>query len=336
MSVLKWDGKVLREFVHASGLTEKEFAEQFGIKHGTLLAYMHGRAAPNFGTFCRLADVFGVTLDELAGRDVPQNARNYLFGEHQELVAALERKYQHKLDKRGIVDEPLASWPYNLLKAIFGEWNKIMTEDQEAGFWKKIMELPERDQDILLQYYRDGKTLQEIGNEYGVSRERIRQKNAKSVRRLRHPTMAKCIKLGLNGAKMAEEQREKDKELYRRESAIKARENFLNKVEERIEERQRELDEKRAAFDEDPITEADIAVLNLSVRSYNALWRGIKVDGKLQRIDTIEKLLKVASDGDLMSVRNLGKKSVQEICAAIEEYIGLDFFEENGVEKRTF
>lgn len=334
MSVLKWDGNVLREFVHASGLTEREFAEQFGIRHGTLMAYMHGRSAPNFGTLCRLADVFGVTLDELAGRSVPQDARNYLYGEHKELVAALERKYQHKLDKRGIVDEPLALWPYNLLKVIFGEWNDILTEDQMEGLRLTLSDLNETDRDVLIQYYRDGKTLQEIGAFYGVSRERIRQRNVKSVRKLRHPTKAKYIVMGAEGAKNAENQSKIDKDFIKREELIRAKEKYLAKEEQRIDERMREMEEKESEVCGDPM-KASIDILDLSTRSYNALWRGIKVNGVLQRIGTIEKLIEVAAEGKLMSVRNLGKRSTEEVCAAIENYIGLDFYKENGVEKRT-
>ena len=43
---------------------------------------------------------------------------------------------------------------------------------------------------------RDGKprTLETVGREFGVTRERIRQIEAKAIRKLRHPTRAKLLK----------------------------------------------------------------------------------------------------------------------------------------------
>ncbi len=59
-------------------------------------------------------------------------------------------------------------------------------------------ELSEREQEIVrMRFGLDGaqaKTLEEVGKEFGVTRERIRQIESKALRKLRHPSRASKLK----------------------------------------------------------------------------------------------------------------------------------------------
>ncbi len=90
--------------------------------------------------------------------------------------------------------ETTAAWdpshyPMNLLQELFGDAARF-SPDAEARLERVIREkLNERSGEILLSRYRDHKTLQEIGEEHGVSRERIRQILEKALKRLRYKSV---------------------------------------------------------------------------------------------------------------------------------------------------
>ena len=61
-----------------------------------------------------------------------------------------------------------------------------------------LQSLPEREQKVIRLRFglEDGKarTLEEVGQEFSVTRERIRQIEAKALRKLRHPQRSKKLK----------------------------------------------------------------------------------------------------------------------------------------------
>lgn len=69
------------------------------------------------------------------------------------------------------------------------------------------------------------------------------------------------------------------------------------------------------------IKDAPIAVLNLSVRSYNCLYRIKETIAQPPHTDVmVSDVLSIAKD-DLMNVRNMGAKSVEEIIEKIKSYL---------------
>lgn len=57
--------KILRDEL---GLSQEELAQKMGLKQKTYCNYETGVTEPKIETLCRLADLYGVSLDYLVGR----------------------------------------------------------------------------------------------------------------------------------------------------------------------------------------------------------------------------------------------------------------------------
>ena len=93
-------------------------------------------------------------------------------------------------------------WPQNLLHELFGdnvpELPKDIEPTLEYVLWM-LSQNSERSVDMLLSRFRAGKTWEQIGKDYGVTRERVRQIVMLAIRRLRHPSRLKRIQYGISG-----------------------------------------------------------------------------------------------------------------------------------------
>jgi len=61
--------EAMRAIRAARGLTQKQAAKKAGIDSGTIYRYERGETEPSQTIACSLADAYGVTLDQLAGRE---------------------------------------------------------------------------------------------------------------------------------------------------------------------------------------------------------------------------------------------------------------------------
>ena len=173
-------------------------------------------------------------------------------------------------------------YPDNLLYDIFcGEWEFPRPGDFDGSLEYVLHTLTERERRVLDFRYKDGLTFEEIGKRFCVTRERIRQIHAKSLRKLRHPGRLNYLKYGVSGVVAR-----------KTESAREAALASLPKLD---------------------IKPEDITLeeLELSVRSYNCLKRA--------GMNTLHDVAEMTFD-ELCNVRNLGKKSIDEICAVLTKY----------------
>lgn len=72
--------------------------------------------------------------------------------------------------------------------------HRVQQEQLKETLWRCVDGLEGRQPDVIRKRYIDNKTLNEIAEDYGVSRERIRQEEAKGLRELRKPRNQKWLK----------------------------------------------------------------------------------------------------------------------------------------------
>lgn len=203
-------------------------------------------------------------------------------------------------------------YPYNLIEVIYDErCEGPYDEDRLKGLEYVLGLLSERERQILGDRYEDELTLDETGRKYNITRERIRQIEAKAIRKLRHPSRLKYITYGY--ATMSGELRQMVKERYK--STLESLEaEYLVKIAELrdkislIEDKTQKLTATKDANEIITDIGTPLEELNLSVRSHNCLARhGVK---------TLYDICALTYD-ELCSIRNMGRKSVEEVVECV-------------------
>lgn len=223
-------------------------------------------------------------------------------------------------------------YPFNLIDAIYCDEIVWMDDaDHVAGLEHALLTLSDREQKVLEERFQESKTLEEVGRDLNVTRERIRQIEAKALRKLRHPARRNFIMHGYFGGAELKEIKAKTVELDEREKSIEERERKLNEM---LEKYKPKFDALRITI-ESPLEEVQDAFVNsmpieemdLSVRSFNCLRRA--------NIRTVLDLIAYCeNDGNelkLLRVRNLGRKSIREVLERLYEMTGKDFREQYGI-----
>jgi len=203
-------------------------------------------------------------------------------------------------------DDITSYWPYNLAIAVAGGTDEKFFQVYVPGIMESLTELTDREQNVLKMRFMSGMTLEECAKAMNVGRERIRQVEAKALRKLRHPrhwkrwhldTMEKAIEEGKERSRL-----ELENEILR--SKLK---NFMP-----------EKDFMNPPEEPEPPKDLLIDDLELSVRSWNCLCRA-----GLRNVKDLSKI----SKAQLMKVRNLGRKSYEEVLEKLRE-VGIELAED--------
>lgn len=325
--------KYLRTVAFGSAnLSIREAAERIGITPKTLFDLESGKLTKcQFETLCKIADFYQVSLDYLCGR-VDNPSLLYSI----KVEALLDQSYERYLRmkrpdeiKAGSGYE--ASYPYNLLDHVGIEdlEGALLTADQCAGLEIALDTLSEREAMAIRLYYGANgapKTLDKVGEEFGLTRERIRQFIASGVRKLRHPSRAKLIIYGKEAYETLIECKRREAEIATAKAklAVYARDckqlEAFNTVIEKVNElRDAFMDIADIPENNEPPESTTIDELELSVRSYNCLKRA--------NISTVQELVDYHREHNIMHIRNLGANSFTEIVDAVHSKCGIDITE---------
>lgn len=199
-------------------------------------------------------------------------------------------------------------WPENVIRIVVdaeGDLPFVITPKCEhqlmdaLNYLAEQSEKKERRVDMLLAYYKDGKSMSDIGHDFGVSRSIVSLEIRQCVRHLRYPsTRQKFMPLLITIDEIDE--------YYRKKMAE------LNKWEALLNDRYKKLNAKEGII--------DIKDMGLSVRAYNGLTRA--------GMETSKDIEEAIKSGTLASVRNLGRKSYDQILERMDELFGTHYSEE--------
>lgn len=216
----------------------------------------------------------------------------------------------------------------NALKAAFyaeilsGEYQISPLDEEDIRIIEvQLLTLTPHEEKVIRMRYGLGgerQSLEEIGAHFNVTRERIRQVEAKTLRKLRHPSRSRYLKNFQNMQIRLTALSDRTKSF---EDKLRTTDENLDQVSRRLEVteqalRQLPFAKELAGLPEDspkpvdPILDRSVDELEFSVRTYNCLDRaGIK---------TVRDLVQ-RSDREMLAVKNFGKKCLREIKEILKE-----------------
>ena len=192
-------------------------------------------------------------------------------------------------------------YPQNLLSQVFVNGLPTDLPDDVALVLEYIIQktLTEREGRVLDMRYKRYMTMAAIGEEYGLRAERIRQIEAKAVRKLRHPSRSKYILMGMEGYIN-----------YSRDTAVDERLREYKKEIISLEKKIAELTDTEYEEEKNELENAPLAELDLSVRTFNILYRA--------GYSTVKELLDADAE-KIVSLPNLGLKNFSDLINVLSE-----------------
>jgi RNA polymerase sigma factor (sigma-70 family) len=214
-------------------------------------------------------------------------------------------------------------WEEQLFCCVFREYNINNVPTHLEYVLPVVLDsLSYREKEVLVMYYMQGMTMEEIGKAYGVTNNRIKQIKDKAERKLRHPSRANLLLYGPDYAEETEKIREEDgnrrAECKNKIDKLRADMNYAinNGFTRDLLNIRAQIDSLVDDEDVSSNIKTDpyyyyISNMNLSVRTYNAISRG----GYKSVLDFKGKTVQ-----EILRLRNMGRKSFDELATKLSEY----------------
>ena len=214
-------------------------------------------------------------------------------------------------------------FPQNLVDALTGYGHRDEPEEPENPL--ELMEtvsvatvlammeaakLTAREQDIIQKRFMQSMTLEAVGQEYGLTRDRIRQIENKALRKMLRPSCREILQKGFYRWTLDE--------IEHRAESIAAEKIAEFKRAWAWEHPSEPVTAEEPSDSQSNVLSQPIEWLELSVRSYNCLKRA--------NIDTVRDLTERTAES-MVYVRDLGRKSLNEIREKLNQ-LGLGFADE--------
>lgn len=192
-------------------------------------------------------------------------------------------------------------YPENLLSQVFVNGLPTEMPDDVTLVLEYFIQktLTEREGRVLDMRYKRYMTMAAIGEEYGLRAERIRQIEAKAVRKFRHPSRSRYILMGMEGYIN-----------YLRDTAVDERLREYKKEIISLEKKIAELTDTEYEEEKNELENAPLAELDLSVRTFNILYRA--------GYSTVKELLDADAE-KIVSLPNLGLKNFSDLIDVLSE-----------------
>jgi len=200
-------------------------------------------------------------------------------------------------------------YPLDFIDLLFGKDETLDITYIENNFDENIKyaleTLTEREARIITKRLIDGFTMKSVGLQEGVTTERIRQIEAKAIRKLRHPSRLCILRYGKEYFNLQDDIAELMDKLYQKRSSLI---QSITDIDDALVKS--ELAEKCGLTPKEILSLTKIEELDLSVRAFHCLARA--------NINNLAELTEM-TEMDLRKIRNFGSKCLIEILTKLEE-----------------